>query len=414
MNIDTLISRAESKLGKIPDALGEFKKSHLNRFKTHGFNEVILDSYKFTNLENFFSGSPSLVEHKNQTLPSLQASIPTITFQNGKMTLPQDLPKGLSIKKIKDSFSELESSFKEDNALSHLHHALFDEGFVIEIEKNKEIEIPLRILTILGPDELEAPTYFIVAHPFSKATIIEETRGLESSQYAAISETYIKAKTGSLIEHIEFDQGSDEGLHHGSLYADIDKDASVKSFIFNLGGKLNRKNLSLTLKSSGANAESYALFLTDSKEHSDINSVIHHEAADTTSSQISKGILDGKSKGIFTGKIHIHPKAQRVNSSQVNKNLLLSSLAQVHSQPQLEIFADDVKCSHGSTTGQLSPEEVFYFQARGIPEEKAKTILAHGFGLEVVQKIQQKSARDHIESQVMEKLSQKFKMGGLV
>jgi Fe-S cluster assembly protein SufD len=140
--------------------------------------------------------------------------------------------------------------------------------------------------------------------------------------------------------------------------------------------------------------------------------VIHHLSADTTSDQISKGILSGNSKGVFTGKIHIHPQAQRVNSGQINRNLLLSPKAQIHSQPQLEIFADDVKCSHGSTTGQMSDEELFYFEARGIRPEKARTLLAHGFALEVVNKIKNKELKNKISELVLNELTLKFNIGG--
>jgi len=177
-------------------------------------------------------------------------------------------------------------------------------------------------------------------------------------------------------------------------------------------GKLNRKNLTLNLNEAGANGESYSLFLTNGREHSDINTAINHKAADTTSDQMAKGILDGESKGIFTGLIHIFPKSQRVASAQLNKNLLLSKKAQLHSQPQLEIFADDVKCSHGSTTGQLSDDEVFYFQARGIPADKARTLLAHGFGMEIVQKITNQEARGYLGQTVMSHLETKFNLGG--
>src|SRR5690606_40741349 len=135
---------------------------------------------------------------------------------------------------------------------------------------------------------------------------------------------------------------------------------------------------------SGSHGESYSLFLTEQSEHSDISTVINHISADTTSDQISKGILSDTSKGIFTGKIHIHPEAQRVASAQINRNLLLSPKAQIHSQPRIETFADDATCSHGSTTGQMSDAELLYSQARGIAPERARTILAHAFALEVV------------------------------
>ena len=175
---------------------------------------------------------------------------------------------------------------------------------------------------------------------------------------------------------------------------------------------MNRKNLTLNLNAPGANGENYSLFLTNGKEHSDIYTEVNHKSSDTFSNQIAKGILDENSKGIFTGKIHIYPKAQRVSSGQLNKNLLLSNKAQVHSQPQLEIFADDVKCSHGSTTGQLSSDEVFYFQTRGIPAEKARTLIALGFGLEIVQKIKNPLAQKFTLSLIREKLAEKFSIGG--
>jgi Fe-S cluster assembly protein SufD len=174
---------------------------------------------------------------------------------------------------------------------------------------------------------------------------------------------------------------------------------------------MNRRNGKIELTAPGANGESYNLFLTSNNEHSDINTEFVHAAADTTSNQIAKGILAGESKGIFTGKIHILKHAQRVASGQLNKNLLLSRKAQVHSMPQLEIFADDVKCSHGSTTGQLSDEELFYFQARGIPANKAKTLLAFGFALEIVKKITQEETRKRIESIVLNLLHRKFQIG---
>jgi Fe-S cluster assembly protein SufD len=214
------------------------------------------------------------------------------------------------------------------------------------------------------------------------------------------------------VEHVQISQGNDSNFSHAETQVTLKKDARYRNVLLHLSGKLNRRNVNIDLWESGAHAESYNLYLTDRTEHSDISTQVQHRAADTTSNQIAKGILDGESKGIFTGKIHIHPKAQRVASGQLNKNLLLSKKAQAHSQPQLEIFADDVKCSHGSTTGQLSPDEVFYFQARGIPADKARTLLAHGFGLEVVMKIQNEIVRSWVELQVLAALKNKFNLGG--
>jgi Fe-S cluster assembly protein SufD len=408
MNIQTLSDIADKKIQLSDGAFKTFRESQLDLFRKNGFQSPVVDAYKFTHLASFFE--KLTYEPHEGSAPVVKASpFPTIVFQDGELLRSDVLPEGVELKRVKD-LSSLDF-LKESNALSHLHHSLIGEGVVIEVAKNVELESPLRILNLLTKNTITAPTHLIVANPFSKLTVIEETLAQDIA-HAQVTETYLYAHPGSKVEHIFLDQEGPQGINHSSVYAEVEQDASVKSFIFNTAGRLNRKNLVLDLNSSGANGESYALFLTNGEEHSDVNTVINHRAADTTSAQIAKGILDGDSKAVFTGKIHIFPKAQRVASSQLNKNLLLSKRAHVHSQPQLEIFADDVKCSHGSTTGQLSDDEVFYFEARGIPANRAKTLLAQGFGLEVVLKIENQLAREHVNQVVLDKLIHKFHLGG--
>lgn len=413
MNLESLTTVVEKNIIDETGMLKDFRLTHLALLKKNGFKEVELDSYKFTNLETFFDGLSYEPKNFDGKLSNFDAPMTTLRFVDGVLESSEKLPIGVVCKNIKSHFTELKDLFQESNSLSHLHHALLHSGVVIQVEKNTEVSGPIRILNILTKTTATAPTFVLVAHPFSKVTLFEETRSLEMS-HANICETYIYAHPGSSVTHISLDSIGTNGVNHGSLFAEVEKDATVKSFFFNTSGKMNRRNLKLNLNSPGANGESYCLFLTNGKEHSDINTVINHKAADTTSNQIAKGILDQESKGIFTGKIHIFPKAQRVASGQLNKNLLLSKKAQVHSQPQLEIFADDVKCSHGSTTGQLSDDEVFYFQARGIAADKARTLLALGFGLEVVQKIENKIVREYISQVVKDNLSAKFSIGGVV
>jgi Fe-S cluster assembly protein SufD len=410
MNVETLSAIADKKIEMASGAIKEFRNRELELFKANGFNETTVDSYKFTNLESFFSNLNYEPHEPTGDSSLYKSSIPTITFIDGEFSASEELPTGITVKRVKDHFNDIKDLFREANTLSHLHHCLLNDGLIIEVSKNQEIQTPLRILHVISKSSVLAPTHVIIANPFSKVTVLEETRG-ESISHANVSETYLIAKESSHIEHIQIDRETSEGLNHGSVTAEVAQDATVKSFFFNATGRMNRKNLVLNLNAPGANGETYSLFLTNQNEHSDINTVINHFAHDTTSKQLAKGILDGESKGIFTGKIHIHPKAQRVASGQLNKNLLLSRKAQVHSQPQLEIFADDVKCSHGSTTGQLSDDEIFYFQARGIPADRARSILAHGFGLEVVQKISNKNAKDHISAIILENLETKFNIG---
>lgn len=414
MNIETLANLAEKKIDLSDGVISGFKKEQLALFQKNGMKEITQDSYKFTNLHSFFETVHYEPKNFEGAVPDFKTSIPTVTFTDGELTGSENLPEGVTIRKMHSHFREVKDLFKEENALSHLHHTLTNDGVILEVAKNVEVKTPVRILNILTKATVAAPTHLVVANQFSKITVIEETRAMEGVSHAFIPETYIKALVGSNVEHIGLELENEQGLLHSSVFAEVSKDATVRSLFLNAAGKMNRKNLVINLNEPGANGETYSLYLTDKTEHSDIYTVINHKSADTTSDQIAKGILDGDSKGVFTGKIHIHPKAQRVASGQLNKNLLLSKKAQVHSQPQLEIFADDVKCSHGSTTGQLSDDEVFYFQARGIPADKARNLLALGFGLEIVQKIANTQAREHVTAIIREKLAQKFSLGGAV
>lgn len=410
MNTLSLADLALKKLEMATGGLRDFRLTHLELFKKEGLKQHP-EFYKFTNLATFMDAmeyTPYEPSHVNQ---EENPDFINLTFIDGELSKAPAV-NSLKISSLEESFASISEHLKATHPLSHLHHALLSSGVVIEVEKKTKIEKPIRLMNIITRSGVNAPTFFIKMNAFSEASIIEECVD-QSVSHLFMSETYSFVATGAALEHIQLSNGGPTALLHSSTQSFVERDANYRNILINLSGKLNRRNLNLELLEPGANGESYNLYLTNGSEHSDISTVIQHRAADTTSDQIAKGILDGESKGIFTGKIHIHPQAQRVASGQLNKNLLLSKKAQAHSQPQLEIFADDVKCSHGSTTGQLSDDEVFYFEARGIPADKARTLLAHGFGLEVVLKIKEPKVRAHVEELVMNSLKTKFQLGGL-
>lgn len=411
MNNEALATLAEKKLDSATGGLKDFRQTHLEVFKKNGIAPHQGEAYKFTNLKTFLTALEySPYEGEEAKIDEyLSEDFYNFVFVDGVLTT-KVVATGLTVKSVAESFATISSELKSDSPLSALHHSMLESGVVLEIAKKTKIEKPLRIVNLITRSGVQAPTIIVRAQSFSEVSILEENWD-QSVAHAYIAETYIHAEAGAKVEHVQLSSGTETALLHSSTHTTIARDAVYRNVVLNMSGKLNRRNVSVELLEAGAHAESYNLYLTSNTEHSDISTVIHHHAADTTSNQIAKGILDGESKGIFTGKIHIHPQAQRVNSGQINKNLLLSQKAQAHSQPQLEIFADDVKCSHGSTTGQLSDDEVFYFQARGIPADKAKTLLAHGFGMEVVLKIENKAAQKRVESIVMNSLKTKFSLG---
>jgi len=403
MNTDLLNEMAAKTIVNHSQGIQEGNKSYLKKLIDDGFN-LDREDYRFTNIASLIENIN--FNHSTETKAAISEDdySNTIKIKNGLLTLTLPKIEGITLS-IKEN-----TDFKDISGTGLLHRSFQGGILQIEIEKNFTLDRPIRILRETTQAEIEGFTIIIKAKKNSKATLIEENIGLVST-YINTQETYIDIEDGGNLEHIQLDYGQENSLIHSKTAVKIAQDANYKNIVFHLSGRLNRRNTIIEMTSPGANGESYNLFLTNNNEHSDVNTKLIHSAPDTTSNQIAKGILAGESKGIFTGKIHIHKNAQRVASGQLNKNLLLSRKAQVHSMPQLEIFADDVKCSHGSTTGQLSDEELFYFQARGIPAEKARTLLAFGFALEIVKKIQNEYSRKRLEHIVLNLLHEKFHIG---
>jgi Fe-S cluster assembly protein SufD len=412
MNTESMAELAKKNIETTSKVLSDFKLTHLELFKQKGFGQKDPEAYKFTKVSTFMDALETSPYEGDEVRfeDYLDQNFYSLVFIDGVLKSPLPTVAGVRFVTISEAFSQKSFELVDTNPLSHLHHAFLGGGIQIEIAAKTKVEKPIRLVNVVTRSGITAPTIVILAQAMSEASILEENYD-QAIAHAVISESYIHVESGALIEHVQLSHGSETALMHSSTQASVARDGKYNNLLINLSGKLNRRNLGLELKEPGAHGESYNLYLTNKTEHSDISTVIHHRAPDTTSNQIAKGILDGDSKGIFTGKIHIHPQAQRVASGQLNKNLLLSNKAQAHSQPQLEIFADDVKCSHGSTTGQLSDDEVFYFMARGIPADKAKILLAHGFGLEIVHKISNKLSRNKVESLVMDALKTKFQLG---
>jgi Fe-S cluster assembly protein SufD len=185
---------------------------------------------------------------------------------------------------------------------------------------------------------------------------------------------------------VKIQSEADNAVHIGLTQADLYRDSNFKSMTLDYGLLTARHNIKIGLRDEGASTDTHGLFVLSKSEHSDIFSIITHYSKNTTSNQLFKSILSGESHGVFTGKIIIKKDAQKSASSQLNKNLILSSKAHIDTCPQLLVHADDVKCSHGATIGQLSNDEEFYLESRGISKEHAKRMLCLGFAMDIILK----------------------------
>ncbi|MBY0416085.1 MAG: Fe-S cluster assembly protein SufD [Bdellovibrionales bacterium] len=277
------------------------------------------------------------------------------------------------------------------------------------MKKNTVIDFPITIVHLVDEaaiNKIISPRITIVAESFSKVSIAEIFTSTQNLlfQYTTNSSTNIDLKENAFVEHVKIQTEALQSTHIGLTKAIVAKSAQFKSMTLDFGIMTSRHNIDIEVNGEGADAHVNGLYTLSKSTHADIFSNINHNAAHTTSDQLFKGILAGESHGAFTGKISIAKDAQLVNSNQLNKNLMLSKKAHIDTRPQLLVAADDVKCAHGATIGQLSPDEEFYLESRGIKKDMAKRMLCHGFAADVLFKIDNKS----IQARAMDLLKDNF------
>ena len=291
-----------------------------------------------------------------------------------------------------------------DNGLKALNTAFLQSGVFLWIPKNVKLETPLQITFLsTGPQTASFPRLLVVAEENSSATLIENYVGDDRYFTDAIAE--IVLKEGARLEHYRVQNESERAFHIATTAAELGRASSYDVTSINLGAQLARHDVSVVLDHEGAECRVDGLYVVGTDQHSDTHSVIDHKEPHCNSHQLYKGILDGNGRAVFNGKIFVREGAQKTDAMQTNKNLLLSPQARIDTKPQLEIYADDVKCAHGAAVGQIDEEELFYLQARGLKSELARSLLTYGFAEEVIGKIKIDSIRAQLDEAVMSHLS---------
>jgi Fe-S cluster assembly protein SufD len=235
----------------------------------------------------------------------------------------------------------------------------------------------------------------------SHVIFVEEYLSNAKQNYTTRVETEIQAEHGARVDYYKIQNESVTATHHANLIIQQKQDSNVSTFIVDRGSKAAKENIMINLNEAGAECVLNGLYLLNQNDQQ-LDHFIHvnHAAAHSNSSMLYKGILDNKSQAAFTGKVYVHPAAQQINAHQANHNLLLSKESRVSSKPELEIYADDVKCKHGATVGQLDDEAVFYLRSRGIEKQTAEKLLTHAFSVEMIDKIEQPMIKNYIQQQV--------------
>lgn len=397
-----------SKLEKLPEHahIKEKRKEGLEVFKTLGFPTRKHEEWKYTSVTPFLqdnfrtNGSIPVSNHKFDLKSAIIPNLDVYHIQtiNGKLQpVSEVLPKGVKIISIADAAEDASllkyfgSTAQLTNApFAALNTALFVNGFFIEVAPNTILDKPLHIVHVFAGEEnsFVQPRNLIVVHKSAALTLIESVEAEKTSNVFINSMIEVVLNENAHLDHYLLQHGeSGVKLVQQSDVSQL-KHSVYSNYTFSFpGASLIRNNLHIALNEERTETHLYGLYLGAADQLIDNHSLVDHRMPNCESNEIYKGVLTGKSTGVFNGKVFVRQDAQKTNAFQQNNNLLLSDEATINSKPQLEIFADDVKCSHGSTIGQLSNDSLFYLQSRGISKDAARALLVNAFASDVTEKI---------------------------
>jgi Fe-S cluster assembly protein SufD len=300
---------------------------------------------------------------------------------------------------------------------SALNTAFMDEGAVVRLAPGSVVEKPI-VLQFLSRANakpvMSHPRILVEAGARSQATLIEHHVGESEAANFTNLVAELMLDRGAILTHYKLQEAPLGDLHVASIHVEQSRDSRYTSFNLNLGGALVRNDLISELNGEGAEANFYGLFYGQGRQHIDNHTLANHNAPRTFSNENYKGILDDRARGVFNGKVVVKRDSQKIEGFQSNANLLLSDRAEIDAKPELEIYADDVKCSHGTTTGQLDEEAVYALRTRGIDEQTARGLLTLAFAGEVMERVDLDAVAERVELAVAGKLPERFNLAGLV
>lgn len=325
---------------------------------------------------------------------------------------------GLSISSLSELTTEqsriaesmaLNAKFSDENIFKHLALGMVTSGLFIEVTKNMEIDQTIHVIYANGSTEtplVQNPVNFIRLNANSRLTLIQHFANSDGSKVLTVPADFYDLAEGSGVETYRISAESEQTDHISNCHARVAASAQFTSHQYLLGSRLTRANTEILFDGEGAEAVLRGIYLGDNDQHLDVRTYVDHAKPNCMSDQHFRGILGGKSRGVFNGLVMVQKDAQQTNAEQSNKNLLLSRDARVDTKPQLEIYADDVKCGHGATVGELDTDALFYLQSRGIDREDAAQMLINAFAAEVVQDIEIPALQTYVQNKMDQKLSE--------
>lgn len=405
-----------------PSWLLPLRKAGLASFAATGLPTLQDEDWRFTNLAPLkdFDFSPTLgqapVDVPAEALDGVafhELDAGRLVFVDGhfapELSHPPDLSDGVEIRPLSRALAEdsdaLEGQLARDATVegapfTALNQAYFTDGALIRLAAGRTLDQPLHLLFVSSGTQAGAavhPRNLILVGDGAAATIIEHYVGLQDQTTLTNAVTEMVVGANARVEHLRFQEESASAFHFGLLRLRMGRHSNVAAHSISLGARLFRHHIDPTLEGEGAECVLNGLYLVKGRQLADHHMVVDHAQPHGASHEYFNGILDDQARGVFHGRILVRPGAQKTDAKQTNKNILLSENAQVNTKPQLEIYADDVKCTHGATIGQLDRDSIFYLRARGIPLETARRMLIHSFAGEITNRIAYGPAREAVD-----------------
>ncbi|HZH32454.1 MAG TPA: Fe-S cluster assembly protein SufD [Pyrinomonadaceae bacterium] len=413
----------------LPAWVLRLRETAMERFESVGFPTTDVEDWKYTNVGAISKGAFAPVatgaggELNVADVAAYLApeASSRLVFVNGiyraEFSSVEDLPPGVVVASFAEAFTgEHESVLRsylaspsdpEIDGFNALNAAFLREGALVYLPKGAQASSPIQLLFLSATTPQPAavfPRVLVVAERESAATIIESYASVDESRSFTNAVVEVFVGENARVTHYKVQREGEASFHIATTNAKLERSGVYDLTTITLGAQLSRHGIGVRLAHEGAECWVDGLYLVGTGQHADTHSLIDHSSPHCTSHQLYKGILDGKSRAVFNGKVFVHRDAQQTDAQQSNKNLLLSNEARVDTKPQLEIYADDVKCAHGATVGQLEEEELFYLVSRGLHTDLARNLLTYGFAEELVEKIKIESIKRQLDEAILNRL----------
>lgn len=423
-------ARSESKLpaGGVK-AIAELRRAAMQRFDELGFPSRRDENWLLTNLDPITKIAyerPSaevgadLSPEDLHRIGLIDLSPTRIVFLNGRhaprLSSTASLPSGSWIASLAEALNDMPDLVEaalgrhadfQRHPFTALNTALWNDGAFIHIGRGTTLEEPIHLVFIstnAGEPTVTYPRVLITAESNAGASIVESYLGRGNETYFTNAVTEIIAGENAVVGHYKLIRESAKAFHIGTTQVHQARDSNVTTTSLSLGGLRVRNDLNLILDGEGAECSLSGLYIVGGRQHIDNHTSIEHAKPHCTSRELYKGVLDGRSRAVFNGKITVRPDAQKTDAQQANRNLLLSSDSLVSTKPDLEIFANDVKCRHGATIGQIDEDALFYARSRGIDREDAERMLIYAFASEMIDPIDIPPLRDSLAELLLSRL----------